>query len=78
MTTTNPGTAYVAISRRTLDLEDYIDVARRHSAWILGPMFAGMVRLDSVGVDDSEYLCLGSRAADYSRSNLRKYRQNHG
>src|ERR1700733_12657737 len=34
---------YVAISRRTLDLEDYIDVARRHVAWILGPVFAGLV-----------------------------------
>jgi polysaccharide biosynthesis transport protein len=43
MTATTPGTAYVAVSRRTLDLEDYIDVARRHAAWILGPMFAGIV-----------------------------------
>jgi len=34
---------YVAISRRALDLEDYIDVARRHAAWILGPTFAGLV-----------------------------------
>ncbi len=34
---------YVAISRRALDLEDYIDVARRHAAWILGPTFAGIV-----------------------------------
>jgi polysaccharide biosynthesis transport protein len=34
---------YVAISRRTLDLEDYIDVARRHMVWILGPVFAGLV-----------------------------------
>jgi succinoglycan biosynthesis transport protein ExoP len=34
---------YVAISRRTLDLEDYIDVARRHVVWILGPVFAGLV-----------------------------------
>lgn len=39
--TVSPG--YVAISRRTLDLEDYIDVARRHAAWILGPLFAGLV-----------------------------------
>jgi succinoglycan biosynthesis transport protein ExoP len=36
-------TGYVAISRRTLDLEDYIDVARRHAAWIIGPVFAGLV-----------------------------------
>lgn len=34
---------YVAISRRTLDLEDYIDVSRRHAAWIAGPTFAGVV-----------------------------------
>src|SRR5438874_10471296 len=34
---------YVAISRRSLDLEDYIDIARRHAAWILGPVFAGLV-----------------------------------
>ncbi len=34
---------YVAISRRPLDLEDYIDVARRHMGWIIGPLFAGTV-----------------------------------
>jgi uncharacterized protein involved in exopolysaccharide biosynthesis len=34
---------YVAISRRTLDLEDYIDVARRHAGWIMGPTFFGIV-----------------------------------
>jgi succinoglycan biosynthesis transport protein ExoP len=34
---------YVPISRRSLDLEDYIDVARRHMVWILGPVFAGLV-----------------------------------
>jgi uncharacterized protein involved in exopolysaccharide biosynthesis len=34
---------YTAISRRALDLEDYIDVARRHVAWIAGPLFAGAV-----------------------------------
>jgi uncharacterized protein involved in exopolysaccharide biosynthesis len=36
-------TGYVAISRRTLDLEDYIDIARRHSGWIMGPTFFGVV-----------------------------------
>jgi uncharacterized protein involved in exopolysaccharide biosynthesis len=36
-------TGYVAISRRTLDLEDYIDVVRRHAGWILGPTFFGVV-----------------------------------
>ena len=33
----------LAIQRRALDVEDYIDVARRHRAWILGPAFAGLV-----------------------------------
>lgn len=33
----------LAIPRRALDVEDYIDVARRHRAWILGPAFAGLV-----------------------------------
>src|SRR5689334_3734373 len=32
-----------AVSRRPLDVEDYIDVIRRHKAWILGPLFAGLV-----------------------------------
>jgi succinoglycan biosynthesis transport protein ExoP len=34
---------YLAVSRRPLDLEDYINVARRHSGWIAGPTFAGFV-----------------------------------
>jgi succinoglycan biosynthesis transport protein ExoP len=34
---------YIAVSRRPLDLEDYINVARRHSGWIAGPTFAGLV-----------------------------------
>jgi succinoglycan biosynthesis transport protein ExoP len=38
-----PSPGYVAISRRTLDLEDYIDVARRHAGWIVGPAFLGIV-----------------------------------
>jgi uncharacterized protein involved in exopolysaccharide biosynthesis len=41
--TATASSGYIAISRRTLDLEDYIDVARRHAAWILGPVFAGLV-----------------------------------
>ena len=41
--TATANSGYVAISRRTLDLEDYIDVARRHAVWILGPVFAGIV-----------------------------------
>ncbi len=40
---TGTGTQYVSISRRALDLEDYIDIARRHVGWIIGPAFAGLV-----------------------------------
>jgi polysaccharide chain length determinant protein (PEP-CTERM system associated) len=29
--------------RRSLDVEDYIDILRRHKAWILGPVFAALV-----------------------------------
>jgi uncharacterized protein involved in exopolysaccharide biosynthesis len=32
-----------SIQRRDLDIEDYIDIARRHKAWIFGPAFAGLV-----------------------------------
>ena len=32
-----------SISRRTLDVEDYIDIARRHAGWIVGPAFGGIV-----------------------------------
>jgi len=32
-----------SISRRTLDVEDYIDVARRHAGWIAAPAFFGAV-----------------------------------
>ena len=32
-----------AISRRSLDIEDYIDIVRRHKTWILGPTFAALV-----------------------------------
>lgn len=31
------------IARRTLDVEDYIDIIRRHKAWIFGPLFAAVV-----------------------------------
>jgi len=34
---------YVSVSRRALDLEDYINVARRHSGWIFGPLYVGLV-----------------------------------
>lgn len=32
-----------SIARRPLDVEDYIDVVRRHKSWILGPTFAAIV-----------------------------------
>lgn len=32
-----------SVPRRSLDLEDYIDVARRHRSWILGPAFIALV-----------------------------------
>ena len=32
-----------SITRRTLDVEDYVDIARRHVAWIIGPAFFGLV-----------------------------------
>lgn len=31
------------VVRRALDIEDYIDIARRHRSWILGPTFAALV-----------------------------------
>lgn len=33
----------VSTPRRTLDVEDYIDILRRHKGWILGPTFLGIV-----------------------------------
>lgn len=35
--------SYGNTSRRPLDLEDYIDIVRRHKAWILGPAFCSLV-----------------------------------
>jgi uncharacterized protein involved in exopolysaccharide biosynthesis len=43
MTASVSPTSYIAISRRTLDLEDYIDIARRHAGWIAGPVLVGIV-----------------------------------
>lgn len=31
------------VPRRALDVEDYIDIARRHKGWIFGPLFAALV-----------------------------------
>src|SRR5260370_27912196 len=33
----------LSISRRSLDIEDYIDIIRRHKGWIFGPTFALLV-----------------------------------
>ena len=33
----------LGITRRSLDVEDYIDIARRHIGWIIGPTYAGLV-----------------------------------
>ena len=33
----------LSATRRSLDIEDYIDILRRHKAWILGPVFAALV-----------------------------------
>jgi polysaccharide chain length determinant protein (PEP-CTERM system associated) len=32
-----------AAARRPLDVEDYIDILRRHKGWIFGPLFAALV-----------------------------------
>jgi uncharacterized protein involved in exopolysaccharide biosynthesis len=34
---------YVPISRRPLDLEDYVAILKRHSGWILAPAYIGLV-----------------------------------
>jgi polysaccharide chain length determinant protein (PEP-CTERM system associated) len=34
---------YVSVSRRPPDVEDYIDMLRRHRSWIVGPTYAGLV-----------------------------------
>src|SRR6266478_6201731 len=34
---------YLSVPRRALDVEDYVDILRRHWTWILGPTFAGLV-----------------------------------
>ncbi|HSB16167.1 MAG TPA: GNVR domain-containing protein [Bryobacteraceae bacterium] len=31
------------VQRRSMDVEDYVDVVRRHRGWIAGPAFAGLV-----------------------------------
>jgi polysaccharide biosynthesis transport protein len=34
---------YLSVPRRALDVEDYIDILRRHWMWIAGPTLAGLV-----------------------------------
>ncbi|HBY62017.1 MAG TPA: hypothetical protein DEH78_19525 [Solibacterales bacterium] len=34
---------YSSVQRRPLDVEDYIDILRRHRSWILGPSFLALV-----------------------------------
>jgi succinoglycan biosynthesis transport protein ExoP len=38
-----PGPNSVSVVRRAPDVEDYIDMLRRYRAWIIGPMFVGLV-----------------------------------
>ncbi len=33
----------VTVVRRDLDVEDYVDILRRHRPWIVGPAFLGLV-----------------------------------
>jgi uncharacterized protein involved in exopolysaccharide biosynthesis len=34
---------YVRVTRRQPDVEDYIEMLRRHRSWVIGPAFAGLV-----------------------------------
>ncbi len=38
-----PGQEILNVPRRTLDVEDYIDILRRHKGWIIGPTLACLV-----------------------------------
>ncbi len=38
-----PAAETLATPRRPLDVEDYIDIVRRHKSWLIGPTFAGLV-----------------------------------
>jgi len=38
-----PGQDILNVPRRTLDVEDYIDILRRHKGWIIGPTLACLV-----------------------------------
>jgi polysaccharide chain length determinant protein (PEP-CTERM system associated) len=38
-----PPSEQFSVARRALDVEDFIDIVRRHRTWILGPFFLGLV-----------------------------------
>ena len=38
-----PSVDSYSVQRRQMDVEDYIDILRRHRSWIAGPAFAGLV-----------------------------------
>lgn len=38
-----PSQAYVGVSRRPPDIEDYIDILRRYRSWIIGPLYISLV-----------------------------------
>src|SRR4029077_16727484 len=44
-----PPTENFSVPRRTLDVEDYIDILRRHKGWIFGPFLLTLV-VSVVGV----------------------------
>jgi polysaccharide chain length determinant protein (PEP-CTERM system associated) len=39
----SPYTEFNPVTRRPLDIEDYLDILRRHKGWIIAPMFAALV-----------------------------------
>lgn len=43
-----PAQDLLNVPRRPMDVEDYIDVVRRHKGWIVGPAFAALVDRKSV------------------------------
>jgi polysaccharide chain length determinant protein (PEP-CTERM system associated) len=43
MQPSNQNDQSTSITRRAMDVEDYLDIARRHRSWILAPAFAGLV-----------------------------------
>jgi uncharacterized protein involved in exopolysaccharide biosynthesis len=38
-----PAQDSISVTRRPMDFQDYVDMARRHSSWIAGPAFAALV-----------------------------------